>query len=159
MTGSRHFTCRLRSAMRTCNSSSRSAGDPAATAPAIRSAVAQVAPLSQVSAVLPMTGLVRASLAEARFRTTLIDLFGVMAIVLSSIGLYGLTARMVARRVREAGIRIALGATTGMVSRLMVRRSMGLAAGGIVLGLVLAVPTTRRLTPYLFALGNRDVTS
>jgi hypothetical protein len=46
-----------------------------------------------------------------------------------------------------------------MVSRLMVRRAMGLAAGGVLLGLVLAAPATRLLTPYLFAVANTDLTS
>ena len=131
-------------------------GDPVRLARAIRAAIADVSPLSEVTSIERMDDMVRASMSEERFRTTLIDVFGAMAIILTAIGLYGLTSRMVARRTRESGIRIALGATPASVRRLILRRTMSIVAVGALLGIGLAVPVTRALASYLFGIRPAD---
>ena len=134
----------------------RTAADPVAMAPTIRAAIADASPLSAATFIKPMDDLVRASMADERFRTTLIDLFGVMATVLAAIGLFGLTARTVARRTREAGIRLALGASSTSITRLIVGRTMALVASGAALGALIAIPAMRALAPYLFRVTDRD---
>lgn len=134
----------------------KTAADPAATAPILREAIADVSPLTEVTSIKPLDDLVRASMTDDRFRTTLIDLFGIMAVALAAIGLFGLTARSVARRTREAGIRIALGATTASVSRLIVGRTMVIVAIGAMIGIAIAIPATRVLAPYLYGVTVRD---
>jgi putative ABC transport system permease protein len=98
-------------------------------------------------------------MADARFRMVLIDLFGAMAATLAAVGLFGLTSRTVASRTREAGIRMALGATGTSVSRLIVGRTMWLVVRGATLGILIAIPLTRLLAPYLFGVSPRDPTS
>jgi predicted permease len=134
----------------------KTARDPIAAAHVIRAAITDASPLSAVTSMKSMDDLVRASMADERFRTTLIDLFGVMALTLAAVGLFGLTSRAVARRTREAAIRIALGATAASVSRLIVGRTLRLVATGAMLGTVIAIPVTRLLAPYLFGITTGD---
>jgi predicted permease len=137
----------------------KTAGDPMAMASAIRVAIAEASPLSEVTSIKSMNSLVRDSMADARFRMVLIDLFGAMAATLAAVGLFGLTSRTVASRTREAGIRMALGATGTSVSRLIVGRTMWLVVRGATLGILIAIPLTRLLAPYLFGVSPRDPTS
>lgn len=134
----------------------RTKNDASSLVPSIRSAIANAAPFTTVESITPMDDLVRASMAPERFRTTLIDLFGIIAAALAAVGLYGLTSRAVARRAREAGIRIALGATTASVARLILSRTMSVVAVGAVVGVVVSVATSRLISPYLFHVGPRD---
>jgi len=133
-------------------------GHDAATraASSIRSVVAAASPLSKVTAVQSMSDLIRRSTTEQRFRTTLVDLFGSLAVLLAAIGLYGLAARLVTHRMHEAGVRIALGATVASVSTLMAARVLALVAAGLVIVLALAFPLTQTLKPYLFGVTDRD---
>lgn len=135
----------------------KTALDPIAMAPVIRAAIADASPLSEVTSIKSMDELVWASMADERFRTMLIDLFGIMAVTLTAVGLFGLTSRAVARRTREVGIRIALGATAVSVSTLIVGRTMRLVGAGAILGTVIAIPVMRVLAPYLFGVTARDL--
>jgi putative ABC transport system permease protein len=134
----------------------RTRGDPAALVPAIRNALHAAAPL------LPMTGAdvvqdrIRQSFAEERFRTILIDSFGVIAALLSAIGMFGVTARAVARRTREIGIRVALGASSASVLRMIVGHTLTAVSVGVVVGLGASVATGRLLEPYMFGVSARD---
>ena len=134
----------------------RTTNDASSLVPSIRTAISNAAPFTTVESITPMDDLVRASMAAERFRTTLIDLFGIIAAALAAVGLYGLTSRAVARRAREAGIRIALGATTASVARLILSRTMAVVAVGAVVGMVVAMATGRMVAPYLFHVGPRD---
>ncbi|HEX7121234.1 MAG TPA: ABC transporter permease [Gemmatimonadaceae bacterium] len=133
----------------------RTAGAPLAAA-TIRETLAGVDGRLIVTAVHRAAGLIDRTFAEERYRALLMSLFGVLAAVFSAIGLYGVTARAVARRTRDAGIRLALGATGGSVVRLMMRHTLGGVAVGIAAGVVLALLATRALSPFLFGVGVAD---
>ena len=125
--------------------------DAAALAPAIRAAVAALDPSVPVTRVDAMTDLVSRSFAGERFRAVLIGLFAVMAAALAAVGIYGVTARAVARQRREIGIRMALGSTGARVVALFVRRTGVAVALGTVVGIAGAFAASRFLAPYLFA--------
>jgi predicted permease len=95
-------------------------------------------------------------LIPARLSAFLSTLFGALALTLAVIGLYGVVSYAVARRSREIGIRMALGATTWSVARLMVQDGMKLVAVGGVIGLVLALLTTQVLRGFLFGVAPLD---
>jgi putative ABC transport system permease protein len=134
----------------------RTRGDPAALVSAVRNALHVAAPL------LPMTGAdvvqdrIRQSFAEERFRTILIDAFGGIAALLSAIGMFGVTARAVARRTREIGIRVALGASSASVLRMIVGHTLTAVSVGVLVGLGASVATGRLLEPYMFGVSARD---
>jgi ABC-type antimicrobial peptide transport system permease subunit len=113
----------------------RTAADPAALVPRIREVVAGVDPTSPPSDVRTMGERVDRTLAQRRFYTTLIALFAAAALFLAAAGVYGTVSYYVARRVRELGIRMALGAGgTGIVG-LVVKRGLRLALWGVLIGL------------------------
>ncbi|MEJ7812066.1 MAG: ABC transporter permease [Gemmatimonadaceae bacterium] len=134
----------------------RTRGRAATAVPAVRAALREVAPGAAVTAADEMTGLVARSFAEERYRTVLISLFGVMAALLAAVGMYGVTARAVSRQTREIGIRLALGATTWRVARLIVGHTLSGVAIGVVLGALGAAATAKLLAPYLFGVRSTD---
>ena len=103
-----------------------------------------------------MTQYIAESLARRRFHTLLLGAFGALALVLASVGIYGVVSYGVAQRTREIGIRTALGANRGDVLRLVFRQSLRLAAIGLVIGAVAAVGLTRFLSSLLFGVGPTD---
>ena len=109
-----------------------------------------------VTAIQPMTQYISESLARRRFHTLLLGAFGALALLLASVGIYGVVSYGVAQRTREIGIRTALGASRGDVLRLVFRQSMRLAAIGMVVGAVAAVGLTRFLSSLLFGVGPTD---
>ena len=109
-----------------------------------------------LAAVQPMTQYIAGSLARRRFHTLLLGAFGALALVLASVGIYGVVSYGVAQRTREIGIRTALGANRGDVLRLVFRQSLQLAAIGLVIGAVAAVGLTRFLSSLLFGVGPTD---
>ena len=125
-------------------------------APAIRAAIAAVDPGVPVTAIDAMPALVSRSIAEPRYRTALIALFGAIAAVLATIGVYGVTARAVSQQSREIGIRMALGSSGGAVIRLFVSRTMIGVVAGITIGLAGAFAASRLLAPYLFGIRPGD---
>jgi putative ABC transport system permease protein len=125
-------------------------------APAIRDAIASVDPGVPVTAIDGMPTLVSRSIAEPRYRTALISLFGVIAAVLATIGVYGVTARAVSQQSREIGIRMALGSSGAAVIRLFISRTMVGVGVGVVIGLVGAFAASRLLAPYLFGIRPSD---
>jgi ABC-type antimicrobial peptide transport system permease subunit len=128
----------------------------AALAPSIRAAVAAVDAAIPVTRVDDMPALVSESFASERFRTVLIEIFATIAGLLAAIGIYGVTARAVARQRREIGIRIALGSSAWRVIALFVRRAGAAVTFGIAAGLVGAFGASRFLAPYLFATNPSD---
>jgi putative ABC transport system permease protein len=125
-------------------------GDPAQVVPAVRAAVLDVDPTQPPSDVRGMDERLEASFAQRRFYTTLIGLFALAALFLASAGIYGTVSYFVARRTRELGIRIALGAARSGVVGLVVRRGVRLAVWGVALGLlgVWATLSTARTVVY-----------
>ena len=103
-----------------------------------------------------MDRLIGESVAEPRYRALLLSAFGVLALVLASAGIYGVMSYTVNQRRRETGVRLALGATSGDVMRLVIRDGMRLAAIGVVCGVVLALLSTRVLSSMLFGVSPLD---
>jgi predicted permease len=96
------------------------------------------------------------SLFAARMGAILLVVFGGLALLLASIGLYGVMAFAVSRRTRELGIRVALGAQPGDVFRLVLRQGMTLVVVGLVVGVGVAAMVTRLLTAFLYGVSARD---
>jgi predicted permease len=134
----------------------RSSAQVEMIAPAIRRAIAAVDPGVPVTSVDAMPTLVSRSIAEPRYRTALITLFGVIAALLATIGVYGVTARAVSQQSREIGIRMALGSSGAAVIRLFISRTMIGVMFGVAIGLIGAFAASQLLAPYLFGIRPSD---
>jgi putative ABC transport system permease protein len=134
----------------------RTRTEPAAMAPVVRAVLADVSRETPVTSVDTMDDLVARSFAEERYRTFLIALFGALATGLAAVGMYGVTSRAVSRRAREVGIRMALGASSRSVSRLIVTQTLAGVVLGVALGVVAALGATRLLAPFLFGVNAHD---
>jgi putative ABC transport system permease protein len=134
----------------------RTSGDPAASVPAIRAAVAAVDPDVPLREARTMDELLRASVTEPRFRAVLLGGFGLVALVLAGAGIYGVLSYSVSQRRREVGVQLALGASRGAIVRMIVGDGMRLAAAGVVLGVGLALASTRLLASVLFEVSPAD---
>ena len=132
------------------------AGDPAALAPAVRAALADVDPLLPIERIETVQEQLAATIATERFLMVLLSAFAGLAALLSALGLYGLIAFALARRTREIGIRLALGAAPGDVRDLLLRHGALLAGAGIALGLVGAWAGTRTVEGLLHGVAPRD---
>ena len=88
--------------------------------------------------------------------TWLLGVFSALALVVAAVGIYGVVAYAVSRRTREIGIRMALGAGGQSVLRLVMGRNLAFIAGGIALGMVLAVVLARAMTGFLYGVGATD---
>ena len=128
----------------------RTDGEPEALARAARGAVAAIDPDVPLFELQTMDARFADSVAQRRFLLTLLGLFATTALVLASIGLYGVIAQGVAERTREIGIRLALGARQREVQRMIVRAGSGLAIGGIAMGIAGAFAASRVIRGYLF---------
>lgn len=134
----------------------KTAGDPAGLVPTLRSVVRQVDP--QVPAAYgTMAQYVGRSVGDRRFTMALLSVFAAVALVLSAVGIYGVVSYSVARRTREIGIRMALGAEPGGVRWVVLRDAMGMVVVGLALGLAGAVAATRLLQNLLFEVSATDL--
>jgi predicted permease len=128
----------------------RSGGDVTQLVAALRGEIQGLDPNLSILNVQTMTNRVDQSLQGERTQATLLGSAGVMALLLASIGLYGVMSYMVAQRTREIGIRMALGATRGNVMGLVLKQGAGLVGAGIVIGLGAAFGLTRLVASSLF---------
>jgi predicted permease len=134
----------------------RTAGDPLASTAAIQRQVESVASNVPVSRVRPMASQVERTLATERLLARLLSAFAVLAILLASIGLYGVLGYYVVRRTGEIGLRLALGATRGAVLRSVLRQSVIVVAIGSVAGIPIAVFSSRSLSSLLYGVRPSD---
>jgi putative ABC transport system permease protein len=131
-------------------------GDPAAITPQVRAALREIDPDLPLSSVEPMEEILSDSTRSVRFRAGLLASFAGAAFLLAVIGLYGVLAYSVTRRSRELGIRVALGARSAEVFRLVVREGMVLVAIGVLLGLAGSFAATRLVSGMLFDVARTD---
>jgi putative ABC transport system permease protein len=130
---------------------------PASTLEAqIRSAIQSVDPGLPIFGVTSMDEVLHASLASRRFSANLVAGFAAMALLLASIGIYGLLAYMVGQRSREIGLRMALGAGRGDVLKLILQKGVALAIAGIVAGLIVAALSASFMAILLYGVRPRD---
>jgi putative ABC transport system permease protein len=134
----------------------RAAGDPEALAPAVRAAAAEIDPRLPISEMQPMQAFVDRSMAPVRFTTTLIGIFGMVALVMATVGLYGVLATIVRQRTAEIGMRLVFGAQRSNILGLIVGEGMRLSAAGIVIGLLGAFAITRVMRSLLVGIAATD---
>jgi len=134
----------------------RATGDAAQITAAVRGAVNELAPNLPLLNVQTLSDCIDQSLDGQRSQTRLLAFFGLLALLLSSIGIYGVMAYSVAQRTREIGIRMALGARSQNVLSLVAMQGMALVMGGVALGLIGAFAVTRLIGSLLFGVGAAD---
>ena len=128
-----------------------SLADPMQLVPDVRAAIHAIEPELPLGDVMTMDGRIVASLGAQRLRTAIIGGFAGLAALLACLGAYAVRSRAVAARLREMGIRAALGATPGQIVRLTLAQGTTLAAVGLGCGLVASWALTGYLRPWLFA--------
>ena len=134
----------------------RTTGDPTALAPLIRKVVAGLDPLLAISSMQTMEAVRDASLARDRFLTVLLLSFSGVGLALGIVGVYGVVAQLARRRLREMGIRLALGARGSQVQWLVLRHGIGLTALGAAVGVGLALGATRVMRTLLYQVAPSD---
>jgi predicted permease len=134
----------------------RTTGDPSSVSATLRAIVRDTNSAIPEIEIHTMTGLVFESLHTDYFVARLASAFGLLAIVLAGVGLYGIMAFTVARRTRDIGIRMTLGASSAMILRQVLRETLILTLIGIAVGVPIALAGTRLVRSMLFGLGAAD---
>lgn len=137
----------------------KTAGDPATLIPSVTQAVHSVDPNLAVYQVHTMQEYFRLAMAQARFVLILSGVFGGVALLLTAIGIYGLISYFTSKRVREFGIRVALGAQRADIYRMVISEGFKLAATGVVIGLAFAFFTGGMLRSLLYGVSANDAVS
>jgi predicted permease len=134
----------------------RASGDPALLAGQVRAAVREANPALPVVSVRTLQHQVERTLVKDRLLATLSAAFGLVALFLVAIGLYGVIARWAAQRTAEIGVRIALGATVGGVRWLVLRQAFVMVLVGVAVGLPAAAAASRGLEGVLFGVRSME---
>jgi predicted permease len=135
----------------------RTKGSPANAMPEVRNLLIGLDPSLDLRDMAPMSSQIGETLAATRLASTLIGVFGLVALLLASIGLYGVMAWMVGRRTREVGIRMALGAQRRDVLQLVLKQGFGLTITGVVIGAFAAYVATKLIdTQQLYQVSATD---
>ena len=128
----------------------RTATDPAAIAPALQAAIRAAVPDALVEEPETIERYFTAQIARRKFNMIVLSLFGVVAVAIAAVGVYGLMAYLVSQRTREIGVRVALGAGAGGILRMVLGRATVLMCLGLVLGLVGAAALEHLVRAFLF---------
>jgi len=131
-------------------------GNPLSYAPAVQRIIRQVDPDQPTRLVRSMTEIINLSVGDRRQHTSLLVMFGGLAMLIAALGLYGLLAQIVSARAREIGIRMALGATWKSVMTMVMSRGMALTAIGLVAGALTAWSVTRAMSALLYGVEAGD---
>ena len=134
----------------------RTTTEPAALLTTVRREVTALDSTQAVTRVATMDQLVAANLAQSRFSAVLLNWLSGLALLLAAIGIYGVLAYSVARRTGEFGIRLALGAQSGDILKLVIGQGMRLVTAGLVLGLTASLALTRLISQLLFGVSATD---
>jgi predicted permease len=145
--------------MQTMQYAIRTKADPDSIAGSVREAVHSVDPDLPVANFATLTTLVDTSLTADRFAMLLLGAFGMLALILSAIGMYGVISYSVMQRTPEIGIRIALGARRAQILVMILGQGCRLACAGIATGLITALTTTRLMTRFLYGVQPTDPTT
>lgn len=137
----------------------RSRNDPALVVKAVEHAIRTVGPQVLVNGIRTGQQVIDGSRFQARMGVALLSVFGMLALGLASIGLYGLLAYMVNQRQREIGLRMALGASRRSVRRMIVQQGLSLVAIGMGFGVAAALLVGRAISRMLFGVGGADLVS
>jgi putative ABC transport system permease protein len=137
----------------------RTSGDPLALAPALRSYIAALDRDQAIDDLTTMEAIVGRELGDSRFTAQVLALFAALALLLASVGLYGVLAQAVGARTREIGIRMALGASAKGVLRLVVGQGLRLTLIGLAIGTLAALVASRLLERLLFGVAPTDATT
>ncbi|HEU4387242.1 MAG TPA: ABC transporter permease [Blastocatellia bacterium] len=135
----------------------RTTSDPAGIGAAVTREARAIDPNLPIFNVKTMEQWLSESLARRRFAMLMLGLFALVALLLAAVGIYGVMSYTVAQRTREIGVRVALGAQTGEVLRMVVQQGMSLAGIGIGIGLVTSLFATRLMTGLLFGVRAADL--
>ena len=128
----------------------RTAGDPRAMAEPLRREVQRLLPGLGYASVRPLTSVLDPVVRQWRLGATMFTIFGVLALLLAAVGLYGVIAYDVAQRMREMGVRVALGAQAADIRRLVLWQGMRVTVMGVALGVIVAFVTVRYVEKLLF---------
>jgi predicted permease len=134
----------------------RSAGSPLGMVGAVREAIVKLNSQNVMYEARTMEAIIAESLAARRFSMILLSIFATLALLLSSIGIYGVISYVVGQRTREIGIRIALGAQRSTVLWLMLGEGMKMAMTGVVVGIVAAAGLTRLMSQLIYGVSAAD---
>lgn len=130
--------------------------DPLSLVSAVRGELGAVDGDLPMASIRPFSDDVARAMGPTRFALTLIGVFGIVALILATVGLYGVLSYLVRQRTAEIGVRLAFGAESGRIMRMVVGQGLGLAGAGVLVGLVAAVPLTGAMKSLLVEVSPND---
>jgi putative ABC transport system permease protein len=148
--------CALQATPRTQTLLIRTSGDPEAIVPSVRREVQALDPQLPLFRVGTLSGEISNTLSQPRFQTTLLVVFAAVALLLAAVGIYGVTSHAVSQRTQEVGIRMALGAGSADVLRLMLAQHLQPAIVGIAGGVAAALALSQFLQSLLYGVRATD---
>jgi predicted permease len=134
----------------------RTSGDPTQLITPVRAAIREVFPRQAFQEIVPFRAKLSEAASTPRFFTVLVAIFGMLALALAAVGLYGVVSYTVRQREREMAVRLALGAPPARVTGLMLRQGMTPVVIGLAVGLAVAIAVTRVLRTLLFEVSATD---
>ena len=134
----------------------RSSANPSILVPAVRAKIAELDRNLPISNISSMENIVKDSVAQPRMITRFVSLFAAFAMLLATIGIYGVMAYSVAMRTREMGIRMSLGASQRDILKFVIGQGMQLAGIGLVIGVLLSLAAGRLVSSLLFGIHATD---